>query len=407
MKFWKNCPLFLMLLFSGCLIGAVGHAGADSIYSDYRSETAIATGISSVFMGWKDGIYPWTIANQEQEKPQSGEPSVDPSGESADIDSETGTEIETETDTEAAASEKTGNAEAEDNKAELIVPAESHSPEYDKFGVLISDEIVSIDTAEIEDTQLTEQGDAAEAGIPEEDVEIRLPEEAEIISVSENEMPESEFPEMDELIEENRTYEFTAVGEDYFNDALFIGDSRTVGLASYAGFPEETDFWAVTSTTIHQIFEKPKKIAELDDGRKVTVEEALREKQYGKIYIMLGINELGRGTTGSFFTTYAEAVNQIRLLQPNAVIFIQGIMRVSSEKSGTDPVFNNERINERNSALSMMANQQDIFYLEINDAVCDETGGLVSAYTYDQIHLKAKYYQLWKDYLLLHGIVRE
>ena len=44
-----------------------------------------------------------------------------------------------------------------------------------------------------------------------------------------------------------------------------------------------------------------------------------------------------------------------------------------------------------------MANNQDIFYLEVNDAVCDANGDLVTEYTFDQIHLKAKYYQLWKD----------
>lgn len=37
----------------------------------------------------------------------------------------------------------------------------------------------------------------------------------------------------------------------------------------------------------------------------------------------------------------------------------------------------------------------------------DENGNLISDYTFDQIHLKAKYYQLWKDYLFAHGIVRD
>lgn len=122
---------------------------------------------------------------------------------------------------------------------------------------------------------------------------------------------------------------------------------------------------------------------------------------------MLGINELGRGTTESFFTVYADAVNRIRQLQPNAIIFVQGIMRVSGQKSETDPVFNNVNINERNQALAAMADNQTIFYLEVNDALCDENGDLIADYTYDQIHLKAKYYQIWKDYLFAHGVIRQ
>ena len=190
-------------------------------------------------------------------------------------------------------------------------------------------------------------------------------------------------------------------------DALFIGDSRTVGLCEYAGMRDRATFYAATSLTIYNVFESPKKVAQLDDGTKVTIEEALSQKQFKKIYIMLGINELGRGTTQSFFTVYADTVNRIRQLQPEAIIFVQGIMRVSGEKSRTDKVFNNAAINERNEALAAMANNQDIFYLEVNDAVCDANGDLVTEYTFDQIHLKAKYYQLWKNYLLGHGIVRD
>lgn len=199
---------------------------------------------------------------------------------------------------------------------------------------------------------------------------------------------------------------FTQVPESYFDDALFIGDSRTVGLDEYGGFQESTTFFAKTSLTIYDLFEEPEKFASLADGTKATLEEALTERKFGKIYIMLGINELGRGTTESFFTTYAEAVNRIRVLQPDALIFIQGIMRVGEEKNNTDRIFNNANINERNQAISLMADNRNIYYLEINDAVCDENGNLISDYTFDQIHLKAKYYQLWKDYLFAHGILK-
>ena len=194
--------------------------------------------------------------------------------------------------------------------------------------------------------------------------------------------------------------------DSYFDDALFIGDSRTVGLYEYGGFQESTTFFAKTSLTIYDLFEEPEKFAQLSDGKKATLEEALTERKFGKIYIMLGINELGRGTTESFFNVYADAVNRIRMLQPDAVIFIQGIMRVGEEKNNTDKIFNNTNINERNQAISLMADNRTIFYLEVNDAVCDENGNLISEYTFDQIHLKAKYYQLWKDYLFAHGIVR-
>ena len=56
---------------------------------------------------------------------------------------------------------------------------------------------------------------------------------------------------------------------------------------------------------------------------------------------MIGINEMGTGTPESFFEAYARAVYKIRELQPDAIIFVQGIMRVAGQKNASDPVFNN------------------------------------------------------------------
>jgi hypothetical protein len=104
---------------------------------------------------------------------------------------------------------------------------------------------------------------------------------------------------------------------------------------------------------------------------------------------------------------YEEAVNHIRELQPDALIFLQGIMYVKQEKSETDPIFNNPAIKERNDRIAMLANNHDIFYIDVNEVVTDETGNLNPEYTYDEIHLLGKYYSLWTDFLLKHGIKKE
>lgn len=213
----------------------------------------------------------------------------------------------------------------------------------------------------------------------------------------------SEETEGTEAPQEQVEPQFVTVDESYFDDALFIGDSRTVGLYEYAGIEERADFFCKTSLTIWTVLEKP--IVKNEEGKSITVEEALQEKSYGKIYLMLGINELGRGNTELFMEQYKKVVERIRELQPDAVLFVEGIMRVAGEKSSTDPIFNNANINERNENIARLANNKDIFYIDVNEAVCDEFGDLVAEYTFDQIHLKAAYYELWKQFLLEHGIV--
>lgn len=41
---------------------------------------------------------------------------------------------------------------------------------------------------------------------------------------------------------------------------------------------------------------------------------------------------MGRGTLDSFMTAYEDSVEKFRELQPDAVIFVQGIMKVAKKK---------------------------------------------------------------------------
>ena len=147
--------------------------------------------------------------------------------------------------------------------------------------------------------------------------------------------------------------------------------------------------------------------ADFTQGPAMTREQALSRHQFKKVYLMIGINEMGTGTPESFFEAYARAVYKIRELQPDAIIFVQGIMRVAGQKNASDPVFNNTNINIRNVEIETLANGKDIFYIDVNEAVCDENGNLYADWTFDQIHLKAKYYQVWENFLMEHGIVKK
>lgn len=192
-------------------------------------------------------------------------------------------------------------------------------------------------------------------------------------------------------------YEFVTVDEAWFDDALFIGDSRTVGLHDYTTLSEHADFLCETSLTIHKVLKHNFK----GYG---TIEDVLAAKEYGKIYISVGINELGTGTTETFMEAYTQVIHTLQELEPDARIVIQGSMFVSEKKSNEDKIFNNSNIVARNNAIATLADNQEIFYIDVNEAVCDESGHLAEEYTYDQIHLLGRYNDLWKEYLLQHGI---
>ena len=206
--------------------------------------------------------------------------------------------------------------------------------------------------------------------------------------------------ETETVTETEEVKSFHPVDDSYFSDAVFIGDSRTVGLHDYGGLGDST-FYATVGMNIYNLWTE--KFCEVD-GEKVTLEEALKAKQYGKIYFQIGINEMGRGTLDGFMTAYEESVKKFRELQPDAIIFVQGIMKVAKEKSEKDPIFNNAGIEQRNERIAALADGKNIFYLDMNEVVCDEDGNLKSNLTFDDVHLYGSKYGIWVDYLKENGI---
>ena len=217
--------------------------------------------------------------------------------------------------------------------------------------------------------------------------------------------PEGEMPEETggEGGTESDEPVYMTVEDDYFADAVFIGDSRTVGMFEYGGLEETAAFYASTGLTVYKMFDSAI-VPVPGQKKKITVEEALQQNTFAKIYLMIGINEMGTGTVESFLEAYRGAVAHLQELQPDAIIYLQGIMRVTSERSAQGDYIHNEGIDARNEGIAQMADNEKIFYLDVNPLICDETGGMIPDYTFDGVHLKAKYIEIWKDYLKSHAI---
>lgn len=213
------------------------------------------------------------------------------------------------------------------------------------------------------------------------------------------EIPEAVSDPMAGVTEEPETTQFSTVTEDYFSDAVFIGDSRIVGVCEYAGL-KDTTFYAKTSMTIYKMMDS--RVETTKDVR--TVREGLRKHQFRKVYLMVGLNEIGVGNTEYFINTYRDVVQEIHELQPDALIYIQGILHVSKRLERKNEVFSNDTINRRNDALASLAEEVGAVYLDLNEVYDDEYGNLPASFTNDDVHLKANYYDLWREYYLTHAI---
>ncbi len=209
--------------------------------------------------------------------------------------------------------------------------------------------------------------------------------------------PAVQIPEETTAAGETQSFEQTAqtVSRELFDDALFIGDSRTIGLMEY-GDLGGAEVFAGTGMTV---FETEKAAVKTASGKKQTLQEVLQSRSFGKVYIMLGLNELGYPQS-SIIKRYQALVEEIRRTQPNAMIFLQANLHVSQKKSASSDIYNNEKINQLNEEIKKIAEASGLYYLDVNPLFDDETGSLDKNYTSDDAHVLGKYYDSWAEWIL-------
>ena len=147
------------------------------------------------------------------------------------------------------------------------------------------------------------------------------------------------------------------------------------------------------------VFETEKAAVKTASGRKQTLQEVLQSRSFGKVYIMLGLNELGYPQS-SIIKRYRNLVEEIRRMQPDAMIFLQANLHVSQKKSASSDIYNNEKINQLNEEIKKIAEEFGLYYLDVNPLFDDETGSLDKNYTSDDAHVLGKYYDSWTEWIL-------
>lgn len=197
--------------------------------------------------------------------------------------------------------------------------------------------------------------------------------------------------------------ESAPVDDAYFRDAVFIGDSRTEGLSLYSGI-YDTTYYTAKGLMVDTAFTKKVIPGETAQEEKMTVVEALAKHSFRKVYIMLGVNELGWAYASVFQTRYAKLVDEIKRLQPDAIIYIQSIMPVTAEKSSSHAYITNDRIHTYNDLIQEMCREKGVYYLNVAEAVMDSSGELPADGSTDGVHLKPSYCKKWLAYLKNHAL---
>lgn len=173
--------------------------------------------------------------------------------------------------------------------------------------------------------------------------------------------------------------------ESFFDDALFIGDSRMVSSAYYARLGK-ADYFTDVGMNVFQMFS----VTASDDNFDATdLTTLLQNRTYKKIFIMLGINECGYPMS-SLLSAYQEDIDTLKRLQPDATIYLLKVYGVSRSVAESASYFSPQRLQEVNDGIAGLADGKKVHCLDASHLYCDDEGYMKEEYTSDGIHPYAK-----------------
>ena len=211
--------------------------------------------------------------------------------------------------------------------------------------------------------------------------------------------PETEPPQIFHPV---RVPECETVDDSFFADAVFIGDSRTVGLSLWSGL--KSNYYSEVGLNVSSV----QKRAYVPSGdSKLTLAEALAQSRFTKVYLSFGINEIGWSSTKAFISTYTNLVNLVKEKLPDADIYVQAILPMSKKTAESDtysPMGGNDKIAEYNEALLDLCESEGLYFVDLCEVFADENGDLNATDSGDGIHLGSKSYHTWADYLRTHVV---
>ncbi len=218
------------------------------------------------------------------------------------------------------------------------------------------------------------------------DVEEALKEEQNsndiVVSVV-NRIKEEDKTEAVEKVIVNPVQASEKVNASYFERILFVGDERAEGLFEYRVLPEEN----VCSDANISISAMDMSIADKAKGKDA-------------VYIMAGMNNLDLTVEDEAFEAFGNFVDKLRESAPETDIYLVSLLPITGryEKNGVT----NSQIDAYNSSLLRFANENGLYYLDMNTEFVGNDGKMPEAFTKDGYELSKDICEEIGTYILTH-----
>ncbi|MDD2648037.1 MAG: GDSL-type esterase/lipase family protein [Eubacteriales bacterium] len=196
--------------------------------------------------------------------------------------------------------------------------------------------------------------------------------------------------------------EAEAVADDYFDDAVFAGDSIVSSLEMYgqftnAEFVSKIGLSPSAAANFHE-FETP-------DNPKATFAEAIAYHKPKKVYLLLGSNGLDKKLSGDVILEYTDMLSTITTLLPETIIYVLGTPPMTKGKMAKYKNCSPGRYRVFNEELLKLCGEFNIYYLDIYGLVKNKNGYLNTKYSAgDGLHFNRDGCELVAEYIKKHAV---
>lgn len=198
------------------------------------------------------------------------------------------------------------------------------------------------------------------------------------------------------------------VGTEFYDDAVFIGDSVSLRLYYYcqghSGALGKAQFLTsgnlgsgnaldkITEDSVHPVYQ----------GEKMLIEDGVKASGAKKVFIMLGMNDIGLYGIEDSVKNMQTLIDRILEKSPDAEIYLQSMTPMLESTQLKN--LNNENIEKYNAELKKLAEEKGYHFADVASVMKDENGNLIPEYCSDPedmgIHFTDAGAEAWIDYLL-------
>ncbi|MBE6679432.1 MAG: hypothetical protein E7598_02800 [Ruminococcaceae bacterium] len=192
-------------------------------------------------------------------------------------------------------------------------------------------------------------------------------------------------------------------GADYLKKVIFLGDSRTYGLKSFAmleGGENTKQVWTPKNGTMSIWDVQFQKIFHPESQKEITVAEAVSLDAPPVLIISLGINGVELVKKEYFISEYTKLIESIKRASPTTKIILQSMFPVCRSYTS----ISNSKIKEGNKWIIEVAKQTNSFYLNTAEVLSNEAGYLKEEYSTDGCHLTPLGLDVQIEYICTHTV---